>query len=264
MNKITLLSTCLFWGLTARALPTQEQLSPMQKIFMAATTGNEILAQKAITQACQYADKDTILNLQEDYGYTPLHIAVAKGHVKLIKFLLAQGANTQHKAHNGYTALHTAAAHDHAHIAQLLIEHGANKNAQDNFCYTPLHIAAACGHTHVAQQLITNRANSDMRAHNGYTPVHIAILNNQTETTTLLVENKANINALAASNCSPLHLALKGGKIDLIELLINSGSKLFFDKDLFDYNDTTIDTTVAATRLTQRVLGHDYFDHPAV
>ena len=90
------------------------------------------------------------MNAQDKDRYTPLHVAVAKGHLEFTKLLIKAGANLNAKARFGRTPLHSAINNDYGYygevvaidVAKLLIKAGANLNAEDKDGRTPLDCAA--------------------------------------------------------------------------------------------------------------------------
>lgn len=81
----------------------------------------------------------TLANRVSDYisyylgSGSPLRNAAARGHIEIVRFLLAHGAdpnlNEEGIAPHG-GALHAASAGRHFEVATLLLEHGANPNAE--------------------------------------------------------------------------------------------------------------------------------------
>ncbi len=86
-------------------------------------------------------------------GYNALTGAVTNGHKELVAWLLAEGANANHRYGPGYSPLLAAAANGHLEIVKMLLEHGADLNAKSNDGQTALSIAEARGHKHVADFL---------------------------------------------------------------------------------------------------------------
>ncbi|XP_073859853.1 serine/threonine-protein kinase TNNI3K isoform X9 [Macaca fascicularis] len=64
------------------------------------------------------------------YGDTPLHLACTYGkRIDLVKFLLDQNViNINHQGRDGHTGLHSACYHGHIRLVQFLLDNGADMN----------------------------------------------------------------------------------------------------------------------------------------
>ena len=78
------------------------------------------------------------LNLTDDLGQTPLHVASAQCHGNVVTVLLAKGAALEARAKGGPTPLHLAAQGGCAEAVNLLLAKGAQVNARDDAKRTPL------------------------------------------------------------------------------------------------------------------------------
>lgn len=78
------------------------------------------------------------------HGHTSLMIACYKGHIKIVKFLLALKANVNRKSIKGNTALHDCAESGSLEVVKVLIEHGARMDV-DSYGMSPLLTAAVTG-----------------------------------------------------------------------------------------------------------------------
>ena len=80
---------------------------------------------------------DANLNVQDDYGFTPLHIAAQKNKSELIKFFLDNNADVNLRGNFGSSVLHWAVLSCNISIVELLIKSGADPNAKDRNGQTP-------------------------------------------------------------------------------------------------------------------------------
>ena len=94
------------------------------------------------------------LNVRNNMGDTPIHLATAEGHSDAIRALHELGAAVDVANHDGYTPLHCCAGYGHADATRLLVaELGADVNVRNNIGYTTLHLATAEGHSDAIRAL---------------------------------------------------------------------------------------------------------------
>ena len=84
----------------------------------------------------------------------PLHEAVKRGNIDMVKRLIEEGANVDARDENNDTPLFIAVGHSHKDIAELLILKGANVNAVTKYGITPLFWADVEEHKDVMELLI--------------------------------------------------------------------------------------------------------------
>ena len=123
------------------------------------------------------------INAPMNGKYTALMMACRSQHVRLVKFLLQQGANVQVKDKDGKTALHFAceltftwkpASCD---LLNFLTENGADINALRKDNRTPLMVASSCDGVDQITFLIKRGANVHLQDKNGDTALHHAARN---------------------------------------------------------------------------------------
>jgi ankyrin repeat protein len=114
--------------------------------------------------AALMGDKDLIESLADKgadpsngggAGETPLHAAIAEGHLGAAKLLIGKGADVNAKnTRSGRTPLHFLASFkDDRELAELMITKGADVNAMDKDGRTPLSYAVEKGNNAVAEVL---------------------------------------------------------------------------------------------------------------
>lgn len=65
------------------------------------------------------------MDVTDNDGATPLHVAVAKGRRMLVDVLIGHGANVNARTNIGLTPLRAAILAGRKDIANLLLQHGA-------------------------------------------------------------------------------------------------------------------------------------------
>ena len=93
-------------------------------------------------------------------GWTPLHLAAFFGRRTAAERLMAAGADLAAQSRNALanTPLHAAVAGGHVDVSLLLIERGADVSAGDAGGHTPLHIAAEAGYLPIVKALLARGA----------------------------------------------------------------------------------------------------------
>ena len=117
------------------------------------------------------------MNVVNEDGETPLHLAACHNALSVVMLLLRSKAEVNAKRScDGRTPLHLAAAEVNAHVVvEELIRHGADAFETDCYGWTPLHVAAEVGAYHTVVQLLKQGANIDAKAQGGDTPRMLAL-----------------------------------------------------------------------------------------
>jgi len=190
-------------------------------IFAAAQEGT-------VDDVKSFIDKGVDVNTKDKYGQTPLHIAVGRENIEIVKFLVSEGkANVNVKEVDGKTPLHLAATYnDNIEVVKFLIDNGADVNAKNNGGYTPLHSAVGGKNVELVRYLVLEgKADVEARDGHGGTPLHTAVRNGQSSEIIkfLVSEVKANVNAKDEDSSTPLHSVAMKQNIEFAKILISSG-----------------------------------------
>ena len=129
-----------------------------------------------------------------------LHLAVQKGDIKLVKWLLAKKrASANIVDHYGITPLHIAAFFNKCKIARYLILVIPDVNPVDNKGNTPLHLAAYKGREDFVKILLKSRADRDLLNYGGETAAKVtkqrSIIRMLADTTSAEKEEKSGTNS---------------------------------------------------------------------
>lgn len=133
------------------------------------------------------ADQEAVNSFAYD-GWTPLHLAAFFGQREASERLLAAGADMGAISRNSLknTPLHAAVAGGHVDVALLLIERGAAVNVADVGGHTPLHIAAEAGYLRVVKALLDRGADPHAVDAEDKTPLSRAAARNHHEIVDLI------------------------------------------------------------------------------
>lgn len=165
---------------------------------------------------------------------TALHLAVSATDdddvvKERVDILLRAGASADVQDEFGETPLHLAVRHGLRHTAECLVTVGTDVNLVDRYFQTALHFAASKGFDDVVRVLL-KRPSCDVNVVdlNGETPLHLAAGKGHTAVVRLLVTRPdIQVDKADARGMLPLHKAIESGFVDVVqELLIVNCSHL--------------------------------------
>ncbi|KAI3929889.1 hypothetical protein MKW98_004043 [Papaver atlanticum] len=109
---------------------------------------------------CKYLVEKLKLDVdfKDGCGYAPLHHAIFKGYLDIVRYLLEKGANTDASSDQNYTPLHIAAKTGDTKIITLLLSRGVHIYAATRIG-SALQYAAGHGHRDAVKVLLDHGAN---------------------------------------------------------------------------------------------------------
>jgi len=169
---------------------------------------------------------DIDIKIKNKQGQTGLLHAIERpDSIKIVRLLLAHGAEAGAADNDEWTGLHSA-VEDKNHVpARLLIEAGAPVNCAVASGWTPLHSAVVGGDHALAKLLIDSGTPVNCATATGWTPLHFATADTPdfTALPRLLIEAGADINKLAGKK-TVLHFAVYASNAALVESLLSHGA----------------------------------------
>ncbi len=256
-------------GMFSGCIRTPDEII-VSPIHQALTAGDASSVQKAAS------DKDQ-LSMQNEYGETPLIVAVKNRQAEYVDILLANGAEPdQQNPVNGETPVIAAVKNNDAVILNKLLDAGASPDLTDNEGVSPLrwairkiHIemvkavtaktgtgntgeisaavleSAAYGNSEALDYLYSSGAPQNPVSRMNETPLILAARFGHTGIVKQLVNTEADLDAVDVNGACALTWAARMGNADITHMLIQAGAK------------TELIDTVGFTPLAHAVrLGH--------
>ncbi|CAK9212606.1 unnamed protein product [Sphagnum troendelagicum] len=184
------------------------------------------------------------INVQDDKGFTPLHLAAQQGHVGVVERLLQLKGPSQLALVDGAasTSVHLTSESGH-YKEEMLSEPAANEvniNGTNNDGNTPLHLASEEGHVEMVQVLLGHISKSgfNWKNNDGDTPLHLATNSGHAEVVKLFLEQttfKLIFNGEDNNIGNTLiHHATKNGHVEVVKVLLQQTT---FRLNLNEKND---------------------------
>jgi len=167
-------------------------------------------------------------------GGTALHLACARGHMDMIRWLVEEvEADTLWRDQDGCIPFVYAIIGGYIEAAKWMLANSATDVcSRDEEGRSPLHIAAFHGHMEIVRWLVRGtRAVEDLDAQDdmGRTPMHYAALGGSENlgctkvVSILLAEEGAESHCVDDNGMTPLHLACWAGSIEVTRFLVTEG-----------------------------------------
>lgn len=177
-----------------------------------------------------------MINEKDPNGNTPLHIAIERGSLECVRFLLEKKADItiKNKEHNA--ALHYCIICSKPDILELIISKTPNIDlhiAGDNGA-TPLHICAYFDNLECAMVLIKYNTNLCQACPNGFFPIHVAAnrCSNKVLKYLLDIGGKSGcskfkmLSFVDGDNNKPLHAAVQVCNMEAVKICLDNGASI--------------------------------------
>ncbi|WKY03630.1 hypothetical protein Q1695_004968 [Nippostrongylus brasiliensis] len=207
-------------------------------VFNAASAGNLRRLKVFLDGRTSKPWLDSCLNSSEN-DKIPLVIASRNGHVDVVRYLLAKGADPNvvgtvsfdGETIHGAPALWAASAAGKFDVVRILVEEaGANINQTTNTSSTPLRGACYDGHLEIVKYLVEHGADIEVANQHGHTSLMIAAYRQKVEVVKYLISCGADVNRSSKKGNTAMHDAVEGENLDVCALLLNAGARLVPDE----------------------------------
>jgi ankyrin repeat protein len=179
------------------------------------------------------------LTSQNSNSFTPLDLAIDKGHVAVVRVLLqftSESDLTRKNSCSGNTTLHIATKSGCVEVTNMLLEH-ANKlyfNKENMDGNIPFHLDSDGGNVDEVK-VVVDHVESYLKEQNKdrNTPLHLAAEEGHVEVVQLLLEGCSTLDLKVknADGNTPLDLAAKEGHVEVVNVLLGCGLELQLDAE---------------------------------
>jgi ankyrin repeat protein len=184
-----------------------------------------------------------LIDLSNDKGETPLHVALQRGYHKTAQLLIKRGASLLVCTLSGQTPLHYAVRYCPTAV-DVLLNQGTNLEQRSTNGRTALLWACVLGDEGCILTLLQAKADTQVKDNVGDSPLHILIQHatSPLSAVIILLDHGASYDGANDAKCTSLALALKGRHYAVANLLLKRGA----DKDAASGHDKSIFATAAA------------------
>lgn len=164
------------------------------------------------------------INAQNDFGASPLSIALSKGCEELAHFLLDKGAISSPTKDGNYP-IHLAAWHGFDSIVKRLLDHdGVTSQGYEK--RTPLFCAAARGRIKVLETLLPHSSDVLNVCDSSHVPpIMAALTNSHPDAANCLLDADVDLSIVNEFGTSAIHVAARLGDLDMVKRLLSMGCK---------------------------------------
>ncbi|RDD41697.1 Transient receptor potential cation channel subfamily A member 1 [Trichoplax sp. H2] len=162
-------------------------------------------------------------DLFDNNNNSMIHVATKNNHRDTVFYILKHITQEVNLRNNyGQKPIHVAAINGHDRVLTLLIKYRSDLDSRDNFSYSPLHYAARGGFLSTAKLLIENDAKIDVTDKSGNTPLHLACANSFTDLANLLIDHNADptLTNYRGQNC--LDICIESNQSELGSIIVKS------------------------------------------
>ncbi|KAK5852380.1 hypothetical protein PBY51_023852 [Eleginops maclovinus] len=136
---------------------------------------HQLAAQGEMVFLASRIEQETVINHQDEEGFTPLMWAAAHGQIAVVEFLLQNGADPNLLAKGRESALSLACSKGYTDIVKMLIDCGVDVNEYDWNGGAPLLYAVHGNHVRCVEILLESGADPTIESDSGFNAMDMAV-----------------------------------------------------------------------------------------
>ncbi len=208
--------------------------SPGDKLLDAAAKGNLASVKTLVDQGVDINYQNSgFLSTEE----TPCMKAAKNGHLEVLQYLVAKGADFHKATSGGENPLTIAAEHNHANIVTFLLDKGEDINYKEsNYGKSALHHAAEHNNVGLIKKLLKRKADISLRDKKNNTPFTSAVFYNKTDAIEFLLKKGADANekgqygqpaiVLAVQSAESMQYDISEKNKKTVDILLQNGANI--------------------------------------
>jgi ankyrin repeat protein len=177
-----------------------------------------------------YIDNGGDINIQDNYGYTPLMYAAFNSRTNTVRLLISHGAvyDPKFKTYDNQTYLSAFSQCGLSDLVKDILDKGADVNGTPDNGWNALLCASALNHPETAKLLIASGAKYDKDYRTGNNVDYLLAFSEcgLTNQISELIAQGADVNATDINGWTPLLGACYTGHLDTIKILIKAGANI--------------------------------------
>jgi len=138
-------------------------------------------------------NKSNSVKIIDKFGDTALHDTIRSGDIKIVEYLIFQGADVNATGQYNYTPLHLAVRANDLNISKLLLINRSIVNSKDDFGDTPLIDAVKNNNEELTKLLLCKGAKKDEMNNSNLTALDYASINKNPNITMMLTQEDLNL-----------------------------------------------------------------------
>ncbi|GIY30595.1 hypothetical protein CDAR_461182, partial [Caerostris darwini] len=181
------------------------------------------------------------INFTDANGFTALHLGALFGDLSFVEYCIQKNVSDINVKNNeGSTPLHLASRGNFQHVVSFLIDKGAEINAKDNNCHTALYFACINNYKDVVHIFINKETKDKLGCKERIQLLLNAVINGYNDIVNILFQNTVFDVAELENEHHLLHEAASAGYRRIVESLLKRGFHVDAQRDSYTPLHTSV------------------------